>query len=339
MHYYQRKLVFVFMVVMVFITGFAFAQDNVTFSGKVYFDYSHDVSKDGPRSVGPNNGFMFRRVYFTANKNIDDNFSVRFRTDADRGADSKLRPFIKHVYLKWKDILPASDLYVGMAATPAWRVSEEVWGYRGLTKIIWDNFKDVTGVSNSASSADVGLGLDGAFMEKQITYRAMLSNGTSYSKGEDDSYKKFALSVSGNFSDFILEGYADYEPKNSKDNFITWKGFAAYSVEGLAVGVEYYIMIQGGMGMNGTDLGLSGFSVFGRYNVIENGTAILRYDMYDPDTDIDNNETDLVIAAFDYRPSKTVSVIPNINYYTNGKALANHKSDIIAKLTFVWSYK
>ncbi|RMH70684.1 MAG: hypothetical protein D6675_08685 [Gemmatimonadetes bacterium] len=312
--------------------SYAGSLDGLEIKGKAYFDYYHDISNTGPRADGQENAFKFRRTYLTINKKIDDTFSVRFRTDADRKADDKLRPFVKHAFLQWKNLIPNSKLYIGISGTPTWANSEKVWGYRGLAKTVWDNFKDVTGASVSATSADAGLALKGTFAEKMIGYHVMVANGSHYSHPEGNMYKKFQLSLSAHPSNFIIEGYFDIENRDSEFKNITMKGFAGYTQDKLAVGGEYYIFTKEG---DPDDLTMNALSVFGRYDVTETGTAILRFDMYEPDADTDDNETNLIIAAFDYHPHKKVHVIPNIWYYMNAGDL---DADLVGKLTFEWKF-
>lgn len=321
--------------------SFVFGQDDkdFKFSGNIFYDYMHGISSDGPRTRGSENGFMFRRAYITITKKIDDNFTMRYRLDADRKADDKLRPFLKNLYLQWENLVPASALYIGMSSTPTKEVSEAVWGYRGLSKTAWDGFNDATGIDNTASSAAVGLALKGSLAEN-VTYHSMIANGNGYSKPESNKYKRIYTSVSANLSDFIVEGYFDFEGRTPDDDNLTLKGFAGYAIDGMAFGAEYYIMTMGGGAAGGDDLNLTALSLFGRYDVMENITAILRYDMYDPDTDTNDNETGLIIAALDYRPAKGISVIPNINYYMNSLlGSGSDEADIIGYLTFLWSFK
>ena len=83
----MKYLTIILLAILTLGLSSVFAQgvlDGYSISGKAYFDYTHDVSKDGPRTNGQDNGFKFRRFYFTVNKKINDDFSVRFRTDADR---------------------------------------------------------------------------------------------------------------------------------------------------------------------------------------------------------------------------------------------------------------
>ena len=336
----------VIILIMVLQANPVFAGDLEGFkiSGKTYFDYTHDISNDGPRTNGQDNSFVFRRAYLTISKQINDDFAVRFRMDADRvsavnaqgKADDKLRPFLKHLFLKWKNLVPSSSLFIGISGTPTWSVSEKVWGYRGLSKTIWDNYKNVTDTSISSSSADVGLALKGSVLDEKISYHVMLANGSNFSHPENDTYKKFYLSLLVNPSDFIFEAYVDYEAKSSSNSNLTYKGFAGYQMGRLTLGTEYYMMVQGGQRSNGSDLNLSALSLFGRYNVNDNNTLILRYDLYDTNTDSDNTETGLIIVAFDYRPAKSISVIPNLFYYINSGD--NDNADIVGNLTFVWTF-
>lgn len=311
----------------------AIAQDDLSFSGSTYFDYTHDISKDGPKTNGQSNEFMFRRIYFTVDKKIDDTFSLRFRTDAERPDGKKLIPFVKHVYLKWKNLVPSSSLYIGISGTPTWAVAEGVWGYRGLRKTIWDNFNYATGVSVNSSSAATGLALQGTLADEKVVYHSMISNGTGYSKTENDMYKKLYTSVSTKISNFTIEGYIDHQATSSDNSDLTLKGFAGYEKDGLAAGIEFYNMT---VGTDSSDGKLNGLSLFGRYDVSENGTVVARFDMYDP-SDADNDEVNLIIAGFDYRAGKGISVIPNIFYYTY--AADNVDPDIIANITFLWSFK
>jgi hypothetical protein len=222
-----------------------------------------------------------------------------------------------------------------MSGTPTWSVAEDIWGYRGLAKTVWDNFKDVTAMDNAASSAAVGLALKGGIGEN-ISYHSMLSNGPGYGKPEDNAYKKLYTSVAAKIADFIIEGYVDHEAQNADNDNLTLKGFAGFSIDGMAFGAEYYWMNSGGAAADGSDLKMSAISVFGRYKIMENSTLVLRYDMYEPDAHTDDNETGLLIAAYDYKPGKGVSVIPNINYYINS---GGAEADIIGYLTFLWAFK
>jgi hypothetical protein len=231
--------------------------------------------------------------------------------------------------------VPNSKLYVGISGTPTWGISEKIWGYRGFRKTVLDNYKNATGVSASASSADAGIALKGTVANKLFGYHAMIGNGSHYSKAENDKYKKFYLSVTVNPSNFIIEGYVDHEKKDTDNVNITYKGLVGYMNKKFAVGTEYFIYDA-----QNKDVKMSAFSVFGRVNVTAKTTALARFDMYDPDTDNDDTETNLFVAGFDYKPVKGIHVIPNIYYFMNSKGYdAEEDPDIMGKVTFIWQFK
>ena len=58
--------------------------------------------------------------------------------DSGFGGGSKMNPFVKHAYLKWKDGVGSGDLYLGLSGTPTWAVAEGLWGYRAVEKTVLD---------------------------------------------------------------------------------------------------------------------------------------------------------------------------------------------------------
>ena len=136
----MKLTVFIFMCV--FSSLNLFAQDNTggKISGYMFGDYFYNVARDTGLSSLSNvvnggkkdvNGFQFRRIYFTYDYTISDNFSTRFRLEADQNAstsDGKVGVFVKDAYLKWKDIFKGSDFIFGFQPTPAFEVSEGVLG-------------------------------------------------------------------------------------------------------------------------------------------------------------------------------------------------------------------
>jgi hypothetical protein len=326
-----------------------------TIKGRVYFDYIRAVSTDGPRTDGQSNEFRFRRAYFTFEKELNEIFKIRFRTNVDNPkgltkvsfdsasqsvsaakTDSKLRPFVKHLYLQWKNLLPESKLYIGMAATPTKEISEFYWGYRSIAKSMIDNFKDMTGKDIDATSADLGVALMGNFSDN-VGYHFMFANGSHYSKPENDHLKKGLLSIYLKpAADFIIEAYGDYEPQNKNQTFSTYKILSAYQKDAFTAGVEYMIRSEEKANTSGGDLTRKGLSIFARYKKTDIG-FFARFDRYDPDSDIDDDETNLVILGLDYTPHKNVNLMPNIWYYMNGDQVGQD-ADIFAVLTFQYKF-
>lgn len=302
--------------------------DGFKIKGTTYFDLFAPLTEEGPRTMGEISAFEFRRAYFTVEHTLNDEFAVRFRTDADRKADDKFRPFIKHLYMSWAGIVPNAKIYVGISGTPTWSsFAEKYWGYRGVDKTMLDAFKGVTGTSIDVTSAAAGVALKGTVADKLLGYHVFFSNGEGYSHPEEDKYKKLMFQGSVKPVDgAVLVGLVELEPQDSDNNNTLLKGFAGYKSGGAAVGAEYFVYTRGGV-----DNKSSGLSVFGRYDVQDNVTPFVRLDMYEPDSETDEDETSLVIAGIDFRPHSKVHVMPNVHYFINPGAA---EADLIATLTF-----
>ena len=310
--------------------------EGFSIKGKAYFDYSYLLSSSGPLAESQGQGwnsFKFRRAYFTLEHKINDKFKFRFRTDADRKVDDKERVFLKHVYLEWKNLIPESKLYIGLAATPTKEIAEATWGYRGVEKTLMDAYKDQTGESVDFSSADLGFALKGKIV-KQLGYHLMVSNGAGYSHPERDKYKKFAaqlqlLPIEG----LTVAGLIDIERQDGDSTNYTYRGDLLYKKGNLALGSEIFQYKD-----NQNSLKRSGYSLFGNYKIAKEIKIFARYDFYNPFIDvtgIEDDEITYIIIGFDYFPHKLVHVIPNIRFksYADGRS-----SDVIALLTFELKY-
>lgn len=301
-------------------------------NGKVYFDYSYLLSQKGPEVENHGkdwNHFKFKRAYLTVEHQISEKFKFRFRTDADREADDKARPFLKHVYLEWENLIPESKLYIGLSATPTKELSEAVWGYRGVEKTLMNAYKDQTGQSIDFSSADLGFALKGKIV-KQLHYHLMFSNGSGYAHPERDKYKKFIAQLQVfPIGELSIVGYIDVEKQNADSTNYTYKGELLYKKKKIALGSEIFQYKD-----SENDLKRSGFSFFGSYQIVKEIKIFARYDFYNPFIDVqgrDDDEISYIIIGFDYFPHKLVHVMPNIRV----KSYADDRSaDVIAFLTF-----
>jgi hypothetical protein len=330
-----------------------------TFNTTIYFDWTHFLSDNGPKTTAPpntpsfkNDFFAFRRAYFTYENKINDNLKFRFRYDADNTAnlisvdssfktkkDDKLRPFIKHLYLEYSNLIPRAALRVGMTETLCFKLAEDRWGYRSVAKTLADGYKDITGVDIRQSSADLGISLAGS-LNKYVRYGAMVQSGEGYGHAEVNGWKKFAfqgqlIPVPG----LSLVGYFDTERQDKGKNAVTYK-FDGYfeMVKGLVIGSEYFVY-QNDLYLVGTDrYDVSGLSVFGRY-AITPGTLNMfaRYDSYEPNSKVDKDQTSLVIAGLDWAPwGSAIKFQPNIwiqSYQDSAK-----KNDVIFNMTFFMSF-
>jgi len=326
-----------------------------TFSTTIYFDYTSYLSQDGPiTSAAKNNFFAFRRAYFTYENKINDNLKFRFRFDADNTAnltsvdiktgsvkkDDKLRPFMKHLYLEYSNLLPNSAIRVGMTETIQFKLAEDKWGYRSVAKTLMDGYKDVTGVEVDAPSADLGASLTGS-LAKYIRYGFMISSGNGYSHPENDQYKKLAAQIQLiPLAGFSLVGYLDTE-KQDKDNSATTYKLDGYfeMVKNLILGAEYFVYKNDKyLTPDQMRYDVSGFSLFGRYVFSPDVFALFaRFDKNEPNNTVQNDEISLAIAGLDWAPfHKSMKLQPNIWYVTYANSAK--KDDVIFNLTFFLSF-
>lgn len=332
-----------------------------TFGTTIYFDYIYFLSDQGPKTTvsAPgyrNNFFQFRRAYFTYENRIGDRLRFRFRYDADNTAnvtsvdfnkrttskDGKLRPYMKHLYVEVADFLiKNSRLRAGMADTLTFKPAEDKWGYRSVAKTIVDGYKDVTGEDIDATSADIGLWYGGSF-NKYARWAFMVTNGSHYTKVENDKYKKLMgqlhlIPLAG----LSLVGYIDYEKQNDTASAYTYKLDIYFEmIKQLTIASEYFVYANDlkKEPITGKRYDVSGFSIYGQYQIQRDVLALFaRYDFYEPNNRRADDRVNLVIAGVDWAPlGPSMRLQPNIWFYSYEDK--NKKDDLIFQFTFFLSF-
>jgi hypothetical protein len=322
------------------------AQPVGKFSGYMFGDYFYNAGRDTGITKFSNvatggskdqQGFQFRRIYLTYDNTISDKFMARFRLEADQVAntsDGKIGVFVKDAFLRWKNIFSGSDLYFGIQPTPAFEISEGVWGYRALDKTIMD-------LRGIVSSRDLAVSLKGKFDEAgDYNYWFMVGN-SSGNKPETDKYKRIYgqlhLKPAANlqvtvYGDINLR--ASINDPNSKaipkevinNDVITTALFVGYGEKDkYSIGVEGFLQITNNGIKKGTvapfemkSKNALGFSVFGSYNFEPAIAGVVRFDYFDPNTDGDfkGDARNYILAGLSWKPDKNVSVMPNIQIET-----------------------
>jgi len=364
------------------------APSTQTFGATVYLDYRYYLSDAGPVTLKPtdptvpylNNQFVFRRAYFTYENKINDFLTFRFRLDADNTAnvtgvsltgtpvsgvslskDDKLRPFLKNLYVQWSSfLLPDMTLRIGMEDTLTFKIAEDKWGYRSVAKTLLDIFKDNTGTDIKASSADIGVSLQGAPM-KFLRYGLQVVNGAGYSHLENDQYKKFEgnlqlIPVPG----LSFVGYMDIEHQLYKVNPLGLTSPMAYTykldgffemVKGLLIGGEWFTYKNDlNQALNPTTeaqerYNATGWSAFGHYTLVQNKLNVFaRHDNYEPNSLNTAKNMNLTIVGLDWAPiHSSLKLQPNLwfYHYTNGTLYNPHatsNSDVVFNMTFFLSF-
>ncbi len=361
----MKKCLSVMLFVMLFM-GVVNAQNAGTISGYMFGDYSYNIAHDTSTSLpkaalaGPKdmNAFQFRRIYFTYDNKISDNFVTRFRLEADQAANTsngKIGVAVKDAYLGMKNVFKGSDLYFGIIPTTFIDMAETNWGYCSLEKTI----TDLRGI---ISSRDLGVSLKGKIDESGIFSYAVMIGDNSGNAPATTKFKRYYLQLSAKpVNNMLLSLYGDMAtraqindptstaaPKATlNNNTTTIGGMVGYSEKDVySVGAEVFSQSQanGYKQASGTLTSLTAFglSIYGNVNLQSDLILIARYDDYDPNTNSASNHDarNYFIFGLSYKADKNVSIIPNVQYetYQKGVPTGDPKASLTARVTFHWIF-
>ncbi len=332
-------------IAILFLVTFSSAQDsNGKFSGNMFGDYYY-VLQNHDQSLTDFHGYQFRRIYFTYDYKINNDWSTRLRLEMSNefGTDNaiKMSPFVKDAYLKYKTGL--QSIILGISPTPTWKTVEKIWGYRSVEKSPLD-------LQKMGSSRDFGLAVHGYFnSSKTFGYSVMFSNGSS-NKQEIDKGKSGMASFRWKPNkELIIEVYGDYADKSGYKDWTTLQGFVAYVSKDYRVGLQYANQTREISESESNKFNIASLFFNGRIN--NNFGYLLRADkMFEPNpkgNDIayipfsEDAASTLFIAGLEWSPTKGVSLIPNLEYvlYDKTETGVTIENDMYARLTFSWEFK
>ncbi len=275
------------------------------------------------------NGFKFRRIYLTYDLKWNDRWSGRVRfeaNDAGFGGEDKMRPFVKHGYLRYR--ANGRTVYMGLFGTPTWNVSERIWGYRSIAKTIMDMRK-------IGSSADLGVGykgkLDGA---GRLNAQLMFGNGSGQRPEADNGKKVYSLLHLKPTDVVEATVYLDWEDKPDGRDRVTFAAMLGTSVEKLRFGIEGFVR-NNRRAQSGDDVQLRGLSAFGAVNLKPRVDVFGRLDFFDPDRSAEQDEEYMIIGGVDVAPARNIHIMPNVmaTIYASSDAV----TEVVPRMTV--SYK
>lgn len=364
------------------IVGTTIGYTQGKFSGYMFGDYFYNIARDQLFSTGnpPNsvvNGqkdlqaFEFRRIYFTYDNDISEHFAARLRLEADQALASptgdvlssgKISTFVKDAYLTWKDIFTGSNLTFGIQPTPAYEISESVWGYRSLEKTIMD-------LRGIIPSRHLGISLRGKLDEGgTFNYWAIFANNSTGSvpngtSAYSDRFKRYSLLFHvkpGKNLQFTF--YGDYLARPSindptsttvpratlSNSAFTAAAFVGYTEKGsYSLGVEGFLQsIANGYTEPGvippTSLNGMGVTFFGSVDVSPLVSLVARYDYFDPNTNSNakGDSRGYLLGGVAFKPDKNVQIIPNVQLETYASAPngPSYDASITGRVTFYYIF-
>ena len=276
---------------------------ETTISGVGFFNYTYDATKDSDND----DGFSLNRVYFTYKNNISDDLSIKFQTDVGEvGDDERLTSYLKKAQVDWKS--PIGKLVFGMQGMNMFNITEKTWGFRFIEKSPMDLHK-------LSSSADLGVGFSNKVGD--FSYSMLVTNGTGYKKQENDEFKKYSFSaVYGQPKLVKKDGYnvgiaysmEPYEDANEETyNESVMSFFGGYAANGLRVGGEFDMETN-----SETDIIRQIMALYASYKIKDNLEGLVYVDMYDPNTDSNDDASTYIIAGFNYYVEGGLVLTPNM---------------------------
>lgn len=301
-------------------------------SGLAYADYYYNLQ--GTNVLEDANGFRFRRIYFTYDRDLDSTAAMRLQLEANDDnllESGRLGEFVKQAYVVLRDVRAIGSVYAGLSPTPLWTHSEAVWGYRSVEKTILD-------LRGLGSPSDFGVAVQRTpSRDRPLGWHLMFANGTG-NIPENDHSKKFYVSIPARIENVIIEGVADYEGGPGSRDRYTLKIFGGWQAENMAFGIEAFRRVNKDAGPAEADAAPTGMSIFGRRVLEERWTAFVRYDYFDQDAQLDDvgYREQLFIAGVDYALRPNVRLIPNLwinTYSSKDSAIPDPDADVAARLT------
>ena len=336
------------------------------FSGLMFGDYFYNILRDstinnlnntGLTGIQDLQGFDFRRIYFTYDYRISEEFSTRFRLESQTlfsVNNTLFLTYIKDAYLNWKNIFEGSNFIFGIQPTPAFVVSEDFWNYRSLERTIMD-------LRRIVSSRDFGVSLKGRLTSSgSIKYWLMYGNGSTIGL-EGDKYKRLYSQIDLQPADeWRITLFGDYRFKENKEyeiiqeNFVndalTTDLFVGYAEKDIfTIGVESFwqVTFNDNIQTQNTEYVIQnrnalGVSLFGWYKFNEMIVGIGRWDYYDPNISghYRGDARNLYIAGLSFILNPKVSIMPNFLFETYEQTINGITLDpsLTGRITFYFEF-
>ncbi len=307
------------------------------FSGYMFGDYYYNIMRDSSVAQLPFvnykdakdlNGFEFRRIYFTYDYQISDQFSSRFRLEADQftlTSNSKIGVFVKDAYLQWKNIFQGSNLTIGIQPTPTFDISEFSWENRHVEKTIIDLY-------GFSSSRDFGISLKGKIdKEGIVNYWFLFGNGSGNTPETDRHktlYSNFFFKPSESINAFINYYHKYQKPISdkfvanqilSKDEDLVSIFFTFHQKDLFKVGVEnFYNYVRNSfydtLQKKYLNRNMLGISLFGIFYLSKKVNFVFRFDQIDPNIsrDFQNDKRNLFLFCLNYKPIEKIYLTPSL---------------------------
>lgn len=290
------------------------------------------------------NAFDITRAYINVVGKFTDGVGIRVTPDIYRVTDGSLGFRLKYAYATWTPEKSPLTAKFGLIHTPWLDWEEALWDYRMQGSMALERFRSVAG-AGYLSSADFGAGVDGKFGDDKVNFQIGAYDGEFYSKPEGDSYKDLEARVSVRVletDDFSrvgglrVTGYAGIGTPTGGGRRNRYIGMVSYKSKMFTLAGEYgraRDRLDNEPPVSGTpappapvpQVDSDVLSFFGVLNVPHSKVGIIgRYDLQKPDTDLDDNKQERLIAGVSYQLSPQVRLLADLdNFWTESGIYTN----------------
>jgi hypothetical protein len=332
-------------------------------SGLVFGDYYYfadhhiDTTTTTPTGTLPQwknqQGFWFRRLYFTYDHDLGSKITTRFRLEANSNGKlqgGNLNPYVKDAYVRWT-YHGKHMAYLGIWGSATFYWLENFWGLRHIEKTPADLYR-------FDSSRDFGVSFEGPIGTAPLTYMAQFGNGSG-NGSETDPDKTVRIEVRYDANPgFAVEGFYGrfWRPANKDEDI--YQAFGGYRGKRGRGGLQYMRRsIDSGSTTEDTNVDMT--SVFGTFDVVpKKGGVYARVDWLsgnnqkDPDSGvpgvdgIDYLPIDprfdftFLVTGFEWYIHPNWRVGPNVEWikYGSGPPGISINDDVALRATFYWSW-
>ena len=303
--------------------------ERVSFSGKSYLNYG--VLLAGQAAGQPltlhKNGFDVTRAYLTVQARPTVWSTFKLTTDLGRvndpkGEDSLGGPlkmsfdnryfvYIKYAYLDMEEPLLHGKIVLGQQGLPGTELVEHLWNYRWVSKVLTD-------LQLLQTTTDLGVAYKGK-AGKYLEYHLAVVNGSGYKEPEADTFKNPMARLTGYpVKGLTVSLFGSYDVRSLEErsgNPWTVEALADYKLDRWGnVGVEY------ARGRNRKNAALGwGMSSFAIAKPWQESRVVLRYDMYDGDSDSNTDNSHLLIAGLGWDFNKYLQTLVDVEIDTQDR--------------------
>jgi hypothetical protein len=276
--------------------------------------------------------------------NIKGRFNVDFFSDEDGLDGAGLK--IKYAYLDFSNMLPIKDskFTVGLMKTYFGTIYD--WNYTTIDKDPSDKYKFV-------SSTDYGFGISGYLPNGFGTYALAAYNGEGYKKTGGDINKdlNFAanlrvtpitgITIGGSYmmktknDSEIDDGTGNMIDNPDREEYSMIAGVGKFAFGPFSLLAQYLMKDKNKPNVDDYEkVNTTALSFLPVFKVNNNFDILARYDIYDPDTETDDDGYNTIVAGFNYHIMRDAKNNPKLFIQTNFqmKQYETEDSDDVSEL-------